>query len=43
MGSIGYRPAPDEQELADMVRKAIEKYSEKEEEEEEEDDDNDDE
>lgn len=42
MGSIGYRPAPDEQELADMVRKAIEKYSEKEEEEEE-DDDNDDE
>lgn len=41
MGSIGYRPAPDEQELADMVRKAIEKYSEKEEE--EEDDDNDDE
>lgn len=42
MGSIGYRPAPDEQELADMVRKAIEKYSKKEEEEEE-DDDNDDE
>lgn len=42
MGSIGYRPAPDEQELANMVRKAIEKYSEKEEEEEE-DDDNDDE
>lgn len=41
MGSIGYRPAPDEQELADMVRKAIEKYSEKEEEEEEDDDSDD--
>lgn len=41
MGSIGYRPAPDEQELADMVRKAIEKYSKKEEEEEEDDDSDD--
>lgn len=40
MGSLGYRPAPDEEELADMVKAAIEKFSEKKE---EEDDDNDDE
>lgn len=41
MGSLGYRPAPDEDELADMVRAAIEKFSEKKEE--EDDDDSDDE
>lgn len=40
MGSLGYRPAPDEEELADMVKAAIEKFSEKKE---EEDDDSDDE
>lgn len=37
MGSLGYRPAPDEEELAGMVKEAIEKFSEKKEEEEEED------
>lgn len=40
MGSLGYRPAPDEDELADMVKAAIEKFSKKEE---EDDDDSDDE
>lgn len=39
MGSLGYRPAPDEEELADIVKAAIEKFSEKEEEEEEDGDD----
>lgn len=41
MVSLGYRPAPDEDELADMVKAAIEKFSEKKEE--EDDDDSDDE
>lgn len=35
MGSLGYRPASDEDELTGMVKAAIEKFSEKEEEEEE--------
>lgn len=35
MGSLGYRPAPDEDELADMVKAAIEKFSKKEEEDDE--------
>ena len=34
MGSLGYRPASDEDELTGMVKAAIEKFSEKEEEEE---------
>lgn len=41
MGSLGYRPAPDEEELKDMVIAAIEKFSKKKEE--EDDDDSDDE
>lgn len=36
MGSLGYRPAPDEEELTGMVNAAIEKFAEKEEEEDDE-------
>lgn len=36
MGSLGYRPAPDEEELTGMVNAAIEKFSEKKEEEDDE-------
>lgn len=36
MGSLGYRPAPDEEELTGIVNAAIEKFAEKEEEEDDE-------